>query len=188
MMRKHLTYANVVATLALVFAMSGGAVAAKHYLINSTSEINPNVLKKLKGNSAKTGPAGLQGAAGLQGPIGLQGPKGAEGARGEKGETGPAGQARAYAKIIPGEPGKVEAGSRGVVSATKAGLATCVSMEPSIDMQTAVAIVTSAGPADVTFAAVPGLKGQPCEGAVAVLGFNQDGSVNPGQPFFILVP
>jgi hypothetical protein len=28
--RRHLNYANVVATLALVFAMSGGALAASH--------------------------------------------------------------------------------------------------------------------------------------------------------------
>ena len=30
-MRKRLSYANVTATLALVFAMSGGALAANHY-------------------------------------------------------------------------------------------------------------------------------------------------------------
>jgi hypothetical protein len=34
--RKRLTYANVAMTLALVFAMTGGAYAAKHYLITST--------------------------------------------------------------------------------------------------------------------------------------------------------
>ncbi len=36
-MRRRLSYANVTATLALVFAMSGGAMAANHYLITSTS-------------------------------------------------------------------------------------------------------------------------------------------------------
>ena len=78
-MRRHLTYANVAATLALVFAMSGGAIAAKHYLINSTSQINPKVLKKLKGKAGKTGATGKTGAAGAQGSAG------------SKGETGPAG-------------------------------------------------------------------------------------------------
>ena len=78
-MRRHLTYANVAATLALVFAMSGGALAAKHYLINSTKQINPKVLKKLKGNTGKTGPTGKTGVTG------------AAGAAGAKGETGPAG-------------------------------------------------------------------------------------------------
>ncbi len=57
-MRKHLSYANVVATLALFFASSGGALAASHYLINSTKQINPKVLKKLKGSAGKPGPAG----------------------------------------------------------------------------------------------------------------------------------
>jgi hypothetical protein len=47
--QKRITYANVAATLALVFSMSGGALAATHYLINSTKQISPKVLKKLKG-------------------------------------------------------------------------------------------------------------------------------------------
>lgn len=48
MFRRHLSYANVVATVALVFAMSGGALAAAHYLITSTSQIKPSVLRTLK--------------------------------------------------------------------------------------------------------------------------------------------
>jgi len=49
--RRHLSYANVVATMALVFAMSGTAMAGKHYLINSTSQIKPSVLKTLKAST-----------------------------------------------------------------------------------------------------------------------------------------
>jgi hypothetical protein len=82
-LRQHLTYANVVATLALLFAMTGGAIAAKHYLINSTRQINPKVLKVLKG---KTGAAGPQGAAG---PRGLAGSAGSPGIQGKEGERGP---------------------------------------------------------------------------------------------------
>jgi hypothetical protein len=44
-MRRHLSYANVTATLALVFAMSGGALAAKHYLVTKTNQISPKVLQ-----------------------------------------------------------------------------------------------------------------------------------------------
>jgi len=76
--RKHLSYANVVATLALVFAMGGSAIAANHYLINSTSQINPRVLKKLKA-PGRTGAKGLPGVAGPQGATGAQGSKGADG-------------------------------------------------------------------------------------------------------------
>jgi hypothetical protein len=72
-MRRHLTYANVAATLALVFAMTGGALAAKHYLINSTSQISPKVLKKLRGATGKTGASGAQGRTGPQGPVGTSG-------------------------------------------------------------------------------------------------------------------
>jgi hypothetical protein len=72
--RRHLSYANVTATLALVFAMSGGALAARHYLINSTRQINPRVLKKLRGRAGPTGPAGKEGPAGATGPGGAVGP------------------------------------------------------------------------------------------------------------------
>jgi hypothetical protein len=81
-MRKRITYANVTATLALVFAMSGGAMAANHYLINSTKQISPKVLKKLKGNTGKTGAAGAPGAAGKEGAPGKEGTAGKEGKAG----------------------------------------------------------------------------------------------------------
>jgi hypothetical protein len=97
--RRHLNYANVIATLALVFAMSGGALAAKHYLINSTKQINPKVLKKLKGNTGKTGATGPAGAAGAAGKDGSAGKEGAKGAPGS---------AVAYAHIESN--GKIDAG------------------------------------------------------------------------------
>lgn len=84
-MRRRLSYANVAATLALLLSMSGGALAASHYLINSTRQINPKVLKKLRG---ARGPRGYQGELG---PIGPQGPEGPKGSRGARGETGLAG-------------------------------------------------------------------------------------------------
>ncbi len=84
-LRKRLNYSNVVATLALVFAMSGGALAASKYLITSTKQIKPSVLSSLK---AKAGPTGAPGAAGPQGPAGGQGPQGPAGGPGAKGENG----------------------------------------------------------------------------------------------------
>ncbi len=103
-MRKRLSYANVTATLALVFAMSGGAMAANHYLITSTKQINPKVLKKLTGKAGKTGATGATGAAGA---TGATGPQGKEGSKGEK-----------------GEPGKEGAPNPNAVFATNAGHAT----------------------------------------------------------------
>ena len=87
-LRGHLNYANIVATLALFFAMSGGALAARHYLINSTKQINPRVLKKLEGMTGKTGAAGTVGPAGAkgsQGPTGIQGNPGTPGLPGAPG-------------------------------------------------------------------------------------------------------
>ncbi len=88
MIRRNLTYANITATLALLFAMSGGALAASHYLITSTKQIKPSVLTALKG---KAGPAGAAGAPGTQGPAGPQGPQGAAGTNGTAGATGASG-------------------------------------------------------------------------------------------------
>jgi hypothetical protein len=87
-MRRHLSYANIVATLALVLAMSGGALAATHYLIYSTKQINPNVLKKLKGNAGATGRNGATGPQGLQGPTGPYSPQGVQGVQGNQGNQG----------------------------------------------------------------------------------------------------
>jgi hypothetical protein len=100
-MRRRLSYANVTATLALVFAMSGGALAANHYLITSTKQINPSVLKKLTG---KPGPGGPAGATGPAGPAGPTGPAGAAGAQGAQGATGAPGSAVAYAYVEGSKP------------------------------------------------------------------------------------
>jgi hypothetical protein len=79
-------------TLALVFAMAGGAFAASHaakakrktqksqVVITSTKQISSSVLAALKGNA---GPAGPTGPAGAAGKDGAAGEKGASGANGE---------------------------------------------------------------------------------------------------------
>jgi hypothetical protein len=90
---RKFSYANVAATLALFFSMSGGALAASHYLINSTKQINPKVLKSLKG---KTGATGLTGAIGTTGATGATGATGKEGLPGKE---GPQGTALAYAHV-----------------------------------------------------------------------------------------
>jgi hypothetical protein len=120
--RKRFTYTNVAATLALVFAMSGGAYAANRFLITSTKQISPKVLKALKGvrgangaNGANgapgaNGPAGPAGPGGPTGPGGGPGPKGETGERGEKGEKGDPGTT-GFTETLPS--GKSETGQWG---------------------------------------------------------------------------
>jgi hypothetical protein len=107
--RLHLTPSMVIASLALVFAMSGGAYAASKYVITSTTQISPKVLKSLTGKAGANGAQGAAGAAGPSGSVGGAGAKGengAPGASGTKGETGPQG--------APGQAGETgETGPEG---------------------------------------------------------------------------
>ena len=107
--RRRFTYTNVAMTLALVFAMSGGAYAARRLVITSTKQISPTVLKKLMGKPGPRGvpgPAGTVGAPGQAGAKGETGPKGDTGAKGETGLTGPAGEQGPQGR--PGSPWTVD--------------------------------------------------------------------------------
>ncbi len=122
--RRRFTYANVAMTLALVFAMTGGAYAAKHYLITSTKQISPKVLSALKGKAGpagKNGTNGANGAPGEKGPAGSQGPqgpKGETGSQGPKGDTGATGQT-GFTSTLPS--GKTEKGDWSIDATATAG-------------------------------------------------------------------
>lgn len=78
--RRNLSLPTAIAVVALVFAMSGGAFAAKSYVTGSA--------KDSKGKTAKRGPRGPKGKRGPRGPKGAVGPKGDTGPQGPKGNTG----------------------------------------------------------------------------------------------------
>lgn len=82
---------GVIAVFALVFAMAGGAYAAKKYVITSTGQIKPSVLKALKGGTGPAGAVGAKGDPGAAGPTGQAGPKGDAGQTGATGAPWPAG-------------------------------------------------------------------------------------------------
>src|ERR1039458_8720993 len=77
-----------VAWLALLFSMTGTGIAASRYIITSTSQIKPSVLKKLE----KPGPRGAPSIGGVQ-VVGVQGPQGPSGVVGVQGPQGPSGVA-----------------------------------------------------------------------------------------------
>jgi hypothetical protein len=78
MLRRNLNAPTLIAVVALVFAMVGGAVAA-----NSSGGG-----KAEASADGKRGPRGPKGARGPAGPAGPQGPAGAPGAPGAKGDVG----------------------------------------------------------------------------------------------------
>jgi hypothetical protein len=91
------SYANVTSTAALVIALGGGtAWAAQRYLITSTRQIKPSVLKALHRAKGRTGAAGPAGPIGATGPGGPVGPIGATG---PIGVTGPAGAVAGYSAV-----------------------------------------------------------------------------------------
>jgi hypothetical protein len=91
---RQLSPSLVISVIALIVALGGSAVAAG-YVITSTNQIAPSVLKKLKGNrgakgaQAKIGANGVQGAAGPQGAPGAPGAQGLQGVQGVQGVPGP---------------------------------------------------------------------------------------------------
>ncbi|HEY1688093.1 MAG TPA: hypothetical protein VGF95_04440 [Solirubrobacteraceae bacterium] len=115
--RRHLNYANVAVTAALVFAMSGGAFAlgggtnAAKNTGTSTSATHggpvATAAKKSKAKSKSTrgpaGPRGKQGPAGPEGKVGATGPQGSEGKVGATGPQGSEGKEGKEGK--QGEPG-----------------------------------------------------------------------------------
>jgi hypothetical protein len=108
----------IIAGLALFIALGGSAAAARHYLVTSTSQIKPSVLKKLKGNAGAQGAAGQTGAAGATGPQGPAGPSNLSALTTVIGPTVevPAGKVGAAEAVCP-------AGSRAVSGGGEASIA-----------------------------------------------------------------
>jgi len=121
-LRSRLTFSNVVAMLALVFAMSGGAYAVSSRndgsSIGRSTRANASsrgvlARKRSKGKSSPVGkpgprgpagPTGPVGSVGATGPTGAVGPAGSAGLKGENGKTGENGKNGEAGE--PGAPGE----------------------------------------------------------------------------------
>jgi hypothetical protein len=82
--RRNLSPSTAIAVVALVFAMTGGAIAAKDSATGSAEASKQGQ----RGKQGPRGPKGKQGPQGLAGPQGPTGPQGATGPQGPKGDTG----------------------------------------------------------------------------------------------------
>jgi hypothetical protein len=94
-LRGNLTFANVIALIALFVALGGSAYAATQLPKNS---VGSKQIKKAAVTPAKlsaaakstlTGPTGAAGPQGPTGDAGAVGPQGSKGDKGDPGETGP---------------------------------------------------------------------------------------------------
>jgi hypothetical protein len=145
-----LTYANVMATIAVFVALGGVGYAATLLPRNSVgtkqirrAAVTPAKLSKAA-KSRLVGPAGPEGPRGAAGP---QGPRGAQGTAGEKGARGPAGDpgtARAWASVEP--DGKLAA-AKGFSSAVwrEADEDYCVRLQPDLKVERTAPVVTPQG-------------------------------------------
>jgi hypothetical protein len=65
---------NLVAWLALFVAIGGTSLAASHYVVTSTKQIKPSVLRALRSKPGLAGADGSPGMPGAKGELGTQGP------------------------------------------------------------------------------------------------------------------
>ena len=111
LLRNRFGIPGIISVIALVFAMSGGAFAAKDYLGGDATASKAK--KGKKGPRGKRGPRGPAGANGTNGEKGAAGSPGAKGATGETGATGDTGSPWTAGGTLPS--GETETGSWGLV-------------------------------------------------------------------------
>lgn len=81
-LRNRFGIPGIISVIALIFAMTGGAFAANHYLAGAGTS------KAKHGRPGPRGPRGKTGATGATGPAGLAGTNGTAGLTGSKGAPG----------------------------------------------------------------------------------------------------
>ena len=151
--QRHLTYANVMATMAVFIALGGSAIAAR-YVITRSSQIKNGAVTGADVKDSSLAGADIKNKSltasdfkgSIQGKQGVQGPPGVQGLKGDPGLAGPAGTARAYGYVK--SDGTILSSKSKNLTASKvtAGLGTyCVSPTPGsgIDPRTVNPVATA---------------------------------------------
>ena len=127
-LRRHLSYANAMATVAVFIALGGTSYAAltitsknvKNESLTSADIKNSSLLSKdFKAGQLAAGAPGPQGPAGAPGPkgdTGSPGPQGPAGAKGDKGDKGDAGADATALWAVVNADGTLGRGATGVTS------------------------------------------------------------------------
>lgn len=115
-LRKRLTYANVMATLALFLALGGTSYAVTALPKNSvgTQQLKKNAVTGVKVKDGSLSSADFAAGTLLKGDTGATGANGATGATGPQGETGVAGPAGAQYSSVDGDSQTNPIGSNAV--------------------------------------------------------------------------
>lgn len=194
--RKRLTYANVMSSIAVFLLVGGGTAFAVTQLPKNS--VGTKQLKNNAVTGAKVKNGSLLSADFKAGQI----PTGPQGPKGDPGPTGPAGTARAYA-LVSSSGAVTTSASKNVTSVTHVATGVyCVNLDASVSASSTGAVISPYYPTDSTETATPGqfahveYSGNCGTNGVAVATFN----INPGttttngstsfadQPFFIVVP
>jgi hypothetical protein len=136
--RKRLTYANVIATLALILVVGGGTAIAGSQFGKET--IGSRAIKKESIGPGKLTPAAK---AALQGSAGPRGAAGPAGPAGPQGPQGPAGSARAYGLTVTVDGALDPARSKNATVRHAGKGLYCITPGAGIDPATATLLVTA---------------------------------------------
>jgi hypothetical protein len=182
-LRKHVTPATVMAFVALVFAVTGGAFAAGSHgggsgLGSGSKATASTTLATAAKSKSKTkagargpaGPAGKTGPAGATGPPGPAGPGGAQGSQGPAGAAGAAGAAGTSVTSTALAPSTSNANCKEGGSEFKAGASTTYACNGA----------KGAAGKNGTFGEEPLPQGKTLRGSYIVTGFGSEGFPNPG--------
>jgi hypothetical protein len=170
LLRRHLTYANVAASLALFLALGGAAYAATQLPKNS---VGTNQIRKEAVTAAKIAKKTRRQLQGARGPAGQQGPQGKTGKTGAKGATGARGAQGNTG--VPGADGTGPAYEAAAEPTAPTGIGTNtqvvgLSLAPG-QYATSANVVVKAAPAEAATVTCTLLNGAKASATIPAAGF-----------------